>query len=604
MARSTAAQDPAAFPTFGALLRYLRRRRRLTQIDLAIAVGYSTGQISRLEQNQRLPNPTTLQALFVPALGLEDEPKLAARLLELAQSAHDQRAADAWLPEAATGVTTQLPEPEPRAADPERTALDATPVPPTSPSYPLQPVPFVSRHEEQQIRFCTAPDGIQIAYATVGAGPVLVKAANWLSHLEFDWNSPVWRHWLTGLSAHHTLVRYDERGCGLSDWEVDDFSLEAWVRDLETVVDTLGLERFPLLGISQGGPVAIAYAVRHPEKVSHLILYGTYACGLLKKRNPTAAQLEELETLLQLIKVGWGQDNPAFRQVFTTFFMPEATAEQMHWFNDLQRMSTSPANAAKFRTAFSQLDVRDLATRVTTPTLVLHTRDDAAEPFEEGRRLAALIPGARFIPLEGKNHLLLESEPAWQRFLAEVDRFLGGPATVETAGVEGLMAPAKPIADARPNAAAQGVGAANSAQIDQSPAGDGLPLNLLATKLFVPRPRPNAVRRARLLVRLDAALHTPLTLVAAPAGFGKTTVLADWLSTWDEGGRRQEEAGGQSTRPSSFIPHPFKVAWFALDDGDNDPNTFLRYLIAAFQMIEPTIGGRRWRCSRRPSRLA
>ena len=494
----------------------------------------------------------------------------------------------------AGGTAQDRSSPQPGQAHAVGSSAPGVPAqPPTSPGEPMQPAPFVSRHQEQQIRFCTVPDGVQIAYATVGAGPVLVKAANWLSHLEFDWNSPVWRHWLTGLSAHHTLVRYDERGCGLSDWEVDDFSLEAWVRDLETVVDMLGLERFPLLGISQGGPVAIAYAVRHPEKVSHLILYGSYACGLLRKRSPTAAQLEELETLLQLIKVGWGQDNPAFRQVFTTFFMPEATAEQMHWFNDLQRMSTSPGNAVKFRTAFSQLDVRDLATRVTTPTLVLHARDDAAEPFEEGRRLAALIPGARFIPLEGKNHLLLESEPAWQRFLVEVDRFLGGPATAESARAERLLAQAKPIADARPSAAAQGAGAANSAQIDQSPAGDRLPLNLLATKLFVPRPRPNAVRRARLLVRLDAALHTPLTLVAAPAGFGKTTVLADWLAarSFELRVKSSELAQTEDTQNSKLITHNSTVAWLSLDDGDNDPGTFLRYLIAAFQTIAPTVGG-------------
>lgn len=179
---------------------------------------------------------------------------------------------------------------------------------------------------EQQIRFCTTPDDVRIAYATLGQGPPIVKAANLLGHLEFDWTSPVWRHWMESLAKHHTLVRYDERGCGLSDWEVDDFTLDAWVQDLEVVVDTLGLERFPLLGLSQGGPIAINYAVRHPEKVSDLILYGSYARGRFK-RNPSPEQREEIEMLLKLMKVGWGRDNPAFRQVFTTLLMPEGTTE-------------------------------------------------------------------------------------------------------------------------------------------------------------------------------------------------------------------------------------------------------------------------------------
>lgn len=278
--------------------------------------------------------------------------------------------------------------------------------------------------QEQHIRFCTAPDGVRIAYATVGDGPPLVKAANWLSHLEFDWRSPVWRHWLEELSRDHMLVRYDERGCGLSDWNVEDFSWEAWVRDLETVVDALGLERFPLLGISQGGSVAIAYTVRHPERVSHLILYGTYARAR-SLRGPTAEQVEERKALLTLTRHGWGRDDPAYRQIFTLGFIPGATSEQMHWFNDLQRQSTSGENAVRFMTTFDQIDVVDLLPRVKTPTLVLHARDEARVPFEEGRLLAAGIQGARFVPLEGRNHILLEQEPAWEIFLREVRTFLG-----------------------------------------------------------------------------------------------------------------------------------------------------------------------------------
>lgn len=277
---------------------------------------------------------------------------------------------------------------------------------------------------EQEIRFCTATDGVRIAYATVGHGPPLVKAANYLTHLEHDWNGPVWDHWLRGLARHHTLVRYDERGCGLSDWDVTDFSMEAWVRDLEAVVDALGLQRFPLLGISQGASVSVAYAVRHPEKVTHLILYGGYARGRFK-RDLNPEEKLQAETMINVIRVGWGQKNPAFRQLFTTMLIPEGTDDQINWLNELARISATPENAAKMERAFYQIDVTDLAPRVTAPTLVLHGRDDAGIPFEEGRLLAGLIPDARFVPLDSENHILREEEPAWQRFLAQVRAFLG-----------------------------------------------------------------------------------------------------------------------------------------------------------------------------------
>jgi DNA-binding SARP family transcriptional activator/pimeloyl-ACP methyl ester carboxylesterase len=292
----------------------------------------------------------------------------------------------------------------------------------TSPSSGLTGLPN-RPPPSQTIRFCTARDGTQLAYAVVGEGPVLVKAANWLSHLEYDWNSPVWRHWLTGLASNRTLVRYDERGCGLSDWNVEDFSLDAWIMDLETVVDALGLERFPILGISQGAAIAIAYAGRHPEKVSHLILYGGYARGR-QHRDLTPKQKDEMEVMLQLIKIGWGKEHPAFRQVFSTLFLPEGTPEQMHAFNELQRITTTPEIAARIVTAFQFIDVRDQAKQLIQPTLVLHAKDDLRIPFEEGRLMAALIPNARLVPLESKNHILLESEPAWQLFLNEVNAFL------------------------------------------------------------------------------------------------------------------------------------------------------------------------------------
>jgi class 3 adenylate cyclase/pimeloyl-ACP methyl ester carboxylesterase len=292
---------------------------------------------------------------------------------------------------------------------------------------PFKPArPTGAEHEppmEQEIRFCTASDGVRIAYATVGEGPPLVKAANWLNHLEYDWHSPVWRHVPRELAKDHLLVRYDERGNGLSDWNVDDISFEAFVRDLETVVDVVGLERFALLGVSQGCPVSVAYAVRHPERVTHLILYGGYVKGVLKRGSQEL--IDNHQALQTLIVQGWGQENPAYRQVFTSRFIPGATLEQMQWFNDLERMTTSPENAVRLRQVFHEIDVSALVSQVAVPTLVLHVRGDAtAATFEQGRQLAMSIPGARFVPLEGQNHLILEDELAWPRFLAEVRGFL------------------------------------------------------------------------------------------------------------------------------------------------------------------------------------
>lgn len=276
---------------------------------------------------------------------------------------------------------------------------------------------------EQSIRFCTATDGVRIAYATSGTGPPLVKPANWMTHLEYDWESPVWRPWLRALSREHTLIRFDERGNGLSDREVEDLSFEAWVRDLETVVDAMGLERFPLLGISQGCAVAIAYAVRHPERVTRLVLYGGYAEGVVT-RSKTQAQLDEMTMVMRGIPLGWGHDNPAFRLFFAARFLPEGTPEQMRWFSDLQRVTTTPEIGSRLLMTASTIDVLDLVPQVRAPTLVLHATGDAVASFSQGRKLAALIPGARFVPLESQNHIILEHEPAWARFVDEVHRFL------------------------------------------------------------------------------------------------------------------------------------------------------------------------------------
>jgi pimeloyl-ACP methyl ester carboxylesterase len=310
---------------------------------------------------------------------------------------------------------------------PGRSSLE---VPPDSPLDPPRPPGL---ELQQEVRFCTAPDGVRIAWASTGRGPPLVKAANWLNHLEFDLRSPVWRHWLSGLSATHRLIRYDERGCGLSDWDVPDFSLEHWVQDLEAVVEASGVERFPLLGISQGGPVAITYAVRHPERVTHLILYGIYARGWAHRGLSPEALARE-EALITLTRSGWGQDTPAYRQLFSGLFVPDANEEELKWFNELQRISTSPENAVRFQRAFAEIDVSDLLPQVSVPTLLLHVRNDARIPFAEGRRIAGLIPGCRFVALEGRNHVLLGREPAWRAFLDEVRRFLGVEAPREGEG--------------------------------------------------------------------------------------------------------------------------------------------------------------------------
>jgi pimeloyl-ACP methyl ester carboxylesterase len=260
----------------------------------------------------------------------------------------------------------------------------------------------------------------------MGDGPPLVKVANWLSHLDYDWESPVWRHWLVELSRRFTLVRYDERGCGLSDWEVPRFSFDAWVDDLEAVVDAAGLDRFPLLGISQGGPVAIAYAVRHPERVSGLVVFGGYVQGF-RKRASSSEEVELVEAMIDVIRLGWGRPDPMYRQIVVSQFLPEGTQEEWQVFDELQRRTTSPENAWRFVNEFADIDVTDLAKRVTVSTLVIGGRRDRVGPFEQSRVMAGLIPGSRLVPLDTPNHLLPERDPAWQQFLAELDAFLTSP---------------------------------------------------------------------------------------------------------------------------------------------------------------------------------
>lgn len=276
---------------------------------------------------------------------------------------------------------------------------------------------------DQSIHLSRARDGTRIAWAVTGQGPPLVKAANWMTHLDYDWETPVWRHWLRGLADGRRLVRYDERGCGLSDWDVASFDFEAWVDDLSLVVDEAGLHRFPLLGVSQGASVAIAYAVRHPERVSCLVLTGAYGRGRLV-RATTEQQRREAALDVELARVGWGRDDATFRQVFASQFLPEGSAADWAEFNELQRRSTSPENAVRFLEEFARIDVLEDAARLRLPTLLLHSRGDLRVPMTNARELAALIPGSRLVPLDSRNHLLTAHENAWPLFLHELSAFL------------------------------------------------------------------------------------------------------------------------------------------------------------------------------------
>lgn len=295
---------------------------------------------------------------------------------------------------------------EPPAPAPQEIAVPDEPPPP-----------------RQHIAFCKAADGVRLAYAVAGEGPPLVRAANWMTHLGYDIESPVWKHWVRDLSNNRQFIRYDERGCGLSDWDATEFTFDDWVTDLESVVEALGLQRFPLLGVSQGGAVAVAYAARHPEKVSRLVLCSAYARGRAVRASgedeKRAAALD-----LELARVGWGRDDPAFRQVFAAQFIPDGTRADWAAFDQLQRRTTSPENAVRFLEEFGRIDVRDLAREVSCPTLIMHCRDDHRVPLRYGEELASLIPNSRLVALSSNNHLLTATESAWQVFRAEIDEFL------------------------------------------------------------------------------------------------------------------------------------------------------------------------------------
>ena len=275
----------------------------------------------------------------------------------------------------------------------------------------------------QRIRYVRTKDGVQLAWADAGTGPVMIKTANWLTHLEYEWESPVWRHWIRFFSDHFRYIRYDERGCGMTDRNVGDLSLERWVEDVEDVVAAADVrEPFSMLGISQGGAICVAYAVKHPERVSKLVLYGGYARGPFRRGDPDRASF--YQAMIDLVRLEWGSDNPTFRQVFTSRFTPGGTEEQIGWYNDLCRKTLTADIAARLLESRAMIDVTDLLGEVRAKTLVLHARGDFVVPIAEGKILATGIPGAQFVELDSNNHILLENEPAWKRFCDEVSEFM------------------------------------------------------------------------------------------------------------------------------------------------------------------------------------
>ena len=283
---------------------------------------------------------------------------------------------------------------------------------------------LVTTMASQRVRYLRTTDGVKIAWAEAGSGQPLVKAANWLTHLEYELESPVWRHWIRFFSEHFRFIRYDERGCGMTDWTVGDLSVPRWTDDLEAVIDA-SQPRGPitLLGISQGAAACIGYAIRHPERVSHLILYGGYARGVFRREDEDRSVM--YRAMIDLVRLGWGSDNPTFRQVFTSRFIPKGSDEQLDWFNELCEKTTNAEMAARLLESRGYLEISSLLEQIKTPTLVLHSVGDSVVPISEGRILATGIPDAQFVELDSDNHVLLEDEPAWRRFCDEVLRFTG-----------------------------------------------------------------------------------------------------------------------------------------------------------------------------------
>jgi pimeloyl-ACP methyl ester carboxylesterase/DNA-binding winged helix-turn-helix (wHTH) protein len=281
--------------------------------------------------------------------------------------------------------------------------------------------PEFSDAPDQEIRYLTASDGIRIAYTVGGDGPPLVRAVDWINHLDFEWKNPFLRHWFSEIMRHNTFLRYDQRGSGLSDWNIVDFSFERSVQDFEELIEATGFDKFSIMGSCQGGAIAISYAVRHPERISKLILVGAFASGWPSQGGMA---MEQFNAMLTLIRLGWGRDNPAFRQLWTTLFRPDASPEEIEWMNELQRITSSPENAARMLAEFPKVNVVDQLPKVTCPTLVIHSREDAVVPVQEGRLIASRIRGSRFVELPSPSHQVDPGKPAWNEFVEEFSRFL------------------------------------------------------------------------------------------------------------------------------------------------------------------------------------
>jgi pimeloyl-ACP methyl ester carboxylesterase len=303
-----------------------------------------------------------------------------------------------------------------------RFTAEVTTLSPTRRLVRLQPADQSHDVPDQQVQFFTTSDGARIAYHVGGQGPVLVRTIHWLNHLDFEWKTPLRRQWLSEIMCHNTLVRYDQRGSGLSDWNISDFSFERTVRDFEELVDAAGLEKFSILGGCQGAAVGIAYAVRHPERVNKLVINGTFANGWPA---PGPGAQEHLEAMLTLIRSGWGRDNPAFRQLWTTLFRPDADSVEVAWLNELQRITSSPENAARMIAEFPNIKILDMLPKISCPTLVLHSRDDGAVPVQEGKLIAARIRGARFVELPSRSHMVAPGDTGWEQLVQEFAAFMG-----------------------------------------------------------------------------------------------------------------------------------------------------------------------------------
>lgn len=274
----------------------------------------------------------------------------------------------------------------------------------------------------QGIRFCTTADRTELPYATAGSGPTLVKVANWLNHLEQDWASPMWAPLFRELASYRKLLRYDSRGVGLSDWNVENIDYGSFMMDFETVIDTAEDEPFALLGISQGAAIALDYAARHPERVTHLVLWGGFARGRRMRGN--AENIAESEAFLTLMRQGWGKETSPFRDMFASLYLPDATDEQIGWWSEMQHTATSAENAVRMREAIDNIDVGDQLAQISVPTLIVHSEGDLVAPISEARYMAARIPNAQFVMLDSTNHMVMSQEPAWRRAVDEIRSFL------------------------------------------------------------------------------------------------------------------------------------------------------------------------------------